>query len=510
MKEDDSKPKAPTRITLSRGYRIFLWACLVSVECAINNSSGLLSSASKTIKATLKLNDKQFGLVGSANGLGRTLGSSVFIFVNTRMSAKWTCAFFVIVKGFFLIAFKIVNSGEMLVIMRGLVGVVHMPPSIYLPVWIDQFGVQKLKTLMQSVVLVVQPGGKVVGFLLHIIVGDAEWRMGFVLEGIYLVAVGFVFALSPIQYFDSKLQVVKDPDGGEHVEVKKGKQVSKISVFEEKEDLPDSGEKKQAPSFFSDMIELCTNGTFLTSSWIRAVIYGVNTAFHFWIADYMRTVMDINNPSTIFFSYTIIALAGPIGGVLCNAIINPWMGGYESSKSSYALLILHLVSCVFGVAFPLFMGLYPFCLLCGLYLVFNSSMLSILQGVIVSSIPPRLKSTGFSITNIVTMLVTSGPSPVLYGYVNDKYKTWYKPLAMLCTMLGCVACIPFFFILICLRARTFKRKGEQLLDKKEGKTNDLAQDLAGAVDPDALSKHSAVEDAKGANGEDQGQEMEEK
>ena len=82
-------------------------------------------------------------------------------------------------------------------------------------------------------------------------------------------------------------------------------------------------EKKQAPSFFSDMIELCTNGTFLTSSWIRAVIYGVNTAFHFWIADYMRTVMDINNPSTIFFSYTIIALAGPIGGVLCNAIINP-------------------------------------------------------------------------------------------------------------------------------------------------------------------------------------------
>jgi hypothetical protein len=97
---------------------------------------------------------------------------------------------------------------------------------------------------MQSVVLVVQPGGKVVGFLLHIIVGDAEWRMGFVLEGIYLVAVGFVFALSPIRYFDSKLQVVKDPDGGEHVEVKKEKQVSKISVFEEKEDLPVSGEKK--------------------------------------------------------------------------------------------------------------------------------------------------------------------------------------------------------------------------------------------------------------------------
>ena len=336
---EDSKPK---RITLSRGYRIFLWACLVSVESAINNSSGLLSSASKVIKSTLNLNDKQFGLVGSANGLGRTLGSSVFIFVNTRMSAKWTCAFFVIVKGLILASFQIVNSGHMLVVMRFFIGIVHMPPSIYLPVWIDQFGVQKLKTLMQSVVLVVQPGGKVIGFLLHIIVGDKQWRMGFVLEGIYLLAVGFVFAFSPIRYFDSKLQVVKDPDGGEHVEVKKGKQESKISVFEEKEDDLKGG-KKEAPSFFSDMKELFTNGTFLTSSWIRSVIYGVNTAFHFWIADYMRTVLDINSPSTIFFSYTIIALAGPIGGVLCNAIINPWMGSYESSKSSYALLFVHLI-----------------------------------------------------------------------------------------------------------------------------------------------------------------------
>jgi MFS family permease len=499
--------KKPKRITLSRGYRIFLWACLVSVECAINNSSGLLSSASKTIKATLNLNDKQYGLVGTAYGLGRTIGSSVFIFVNTRINAKWTCAFFVIVKGLLLVAFKLVNSGEMLVLLRGIVGIVHMPPSIYLPVWIDQFGVQKLKTLMQSVVLVVQPGGKVVGFLLHIIVGDPQWRMGFVLEGLYLCAVGLVFAVSPIKYFDNKLQVVKDPDGGEHVEVKKGKQVSKISVFEEKEDVSSGGQKKEQPSFFSDMIELLTNGTFLTSSWIRSLIYGVNTAFHFWIADYMRTVLDINSPSKIFISYTIIALAGPIGGVLCNAIINPWMGGYESQRSSYALLFLHLISCVFGVAFPLFLGLTPFSILSALYLVFNSAMLSILQGVIVSSIPSRLKSTGFSITNIVTMLVTSGPSPVIYGYINDKYKTVYKPLAMLCTMLAGVASIPFFFLLICFRARSFKK--DKLLGDKKGKTQNVAEDIAGAVDPDALSKHSAVEDAKGEK-EDEGRELEEK
>ena len=76
-------------------------------------------------------------------------------------------------------------------------------------------------------------------------------------------------------------------------------------------------------------------------------------------------------------------------------------------------------------------------------------------------------------------------------------KLIFKPLAMFCIMLGDVACIPFFFLLICLRATTFK-KGK-LLDKKEGGTQNVAEDIAGSVDPDALSKHSAVEEARRDN-----------
>ena len=78
---------------------------------------------------------------------------------------------------------------------------------------------------------------------------------------------------------------------------------------------------------------------------------------------------------------------------------------------------------------------------------------------------------------------------------------------MLCTMLAGVASIPFFFLLICFRARNFKK--DKLLGDKKGKTQNVAEDIAGAVDPDALSKHSAVEDAKGEK-EDEGRELEEK
>ena len=67
---------------------------------------------------------------------------------------------------------------------------------------------------------------------------------------------------------------------------------------------------------------------------------------------------------------------------------------------------------------------------------------------------------------------------------------------LLCFVLcGGVACIPFFFLHICLRVRTFKK--DKLLDKKEGGTQNVAEDIAGAVDPDVLSKHSAIEEARG-------------
>ena len=68
-------------VSLPRTFRFFLFFLLLSVEFAMQNSSGLLSSASKNIKETLNMNDKEFGMFGSANGLGRVIGSSIYIII---------------------------------------------------------------------------------------------------------------------------------------------------------------------------------------------------------------------------------------------------------------------------------------------------------------------------------------------------------------------------------------------------------------------------------------------
>ena len=81
--------KQPRKVALSRCYRLFLFFIMVSVEGAMNISSGLLSSATKEIKKSLNMNDAKFGMFGTANGLGRVIGSTLFGMYNLTLSRKW-------------------------------------------------------------------------------------------------------------------------------------------------------------------------------------------------------------------------------------------------------------------------------------------------------------------------------------------------------------------------------------------------------------------------------------
>lgn len=152
--------------------RFALFLVLVSVEMAMNWASGLLSSGSKNIKASLNMNDKEFGMFGTANGIGRVIGTFIFIAIVNVANRKWSFAIFTIMKSIFLFMFNCTNNGWMLIVTRGLIGIAHMPPSIYIPVWIDQFGIQKYKTVFMTSVQVLIPIGKVTGYALHIVFGE--------------------------------------------------------------------------------------------------------------------------------------------------------------------------------------------------------------------------------------------------------------------------------------------------------------------------------------------------
>ena len=163
---------------------------------------------------------------------------------------------------------------------------------------------------------------------------------------------------------------------------------------------------------------------------------------------------------------------GPLFGILANLVLKPWIGNYESRKASWPLVFLQLTAAIFAVSIGFMKSTLTVSLATILFLMFNSSALPLLQGILISCVDKGLSATGFAIANILTQVLTSGTTPLLYGIINDRYKEKYPNLAMLCIMSLEFLAIPFLCVLAYLRNKKFDEeekeredKGEELVDK---------------------------------------------
>ncbi len=455
-------------IKLSRKVRYALFFIMIATEFFMNNSGGLLSSSSVVIKRQFNIADKEFGLLGTSQGIGRVIGNLLYIYFNNRLSAKVIIAFSMITKGILAIIFNFSKDFNLLVAVRGVVAIFRMPPSIYCGVWIDQFGIQKYKTVMMSTIPMVQTGGKMLGFLFHIIVGEENWRKGFIIQGALMIFIGVLLTCFPSIYFSNKIKAKEKTE-----ETK-----DNITVFEYTErsrEIEKGDGKSKVKQFFMDVYELVSNPIWTISMIGRALLFGITTTIHFWVSDYMKNVIFIKDKREVFIIYTMISILGPIGGVICNSIVNPLIGGYEKKKASYAAILLHMLEVSCGMSMAFLRNKISFLVLTLLYFLFDSSVIGIINGINISSVRPEIKATGFSIANLVTHALCSGPGPFLYGYINDKFKDAFLGAGMLCMMFICAIDIPIFIIMTIIRNRKLdlkeKEKAVKLINKEneEGK-----------------------------------------
>ena len=467
MNSEDKRRK----VVLSRCYRLFLFFIMVSVEGAMNISSGLLSSATKEIKKSLNMNDAKFGMFGTANGLGRVIGSTLFGMYNLKMSRKWIQTANVGFHALFLLFFKITNNGNILICMRGLTGFTQMPPSIYCCVWIDQYGIGSFKTVQITAVQLFQTTGKCIGYFLNMYFGLDNWKEGFLLEAIYLFFCSFCCLISSEDYFSRTLypnnSLEYDKSSNRIIKKNSEKIKNRISstIYEDKEIF------LKEETFFSDLIVLSCHSLYMISMSSRCILHGLNTCLHFWLADFIRNVIKEDNQLKVTISYSIICFAGPFGGIVANAVLKPCIGGYETRKSSWPLVFLQVIASILAISIGFMKSTFSVCVMTILYLIFNSSALPLVQGILISCVDPELSATGFAIASILTQSLTSGATPFIYGVINDRYKDKYPWLAMVSVMSLQFVAVPLLILLAILRNRKFDE--EEKLKEEENEEEEL-------------------------------------
>ena len=126
-----------------------------------------------------------------------------------------------------------------------------------------------------------------------------------------------------------------------------------------------------------------------------------------------------------------MATGGPLIGIFISNLVRLIVPSYEHKYAPHTLMILHAVASIFGIAIGCMSSLIPFCCVTTMFYAFSSVTLPYVQGSIATSVPPKLKGSAFAVANLFHQLFTSGPSPMVYGIINDHYKHKYKSLAML-------------------------------------------------------------------------------
>jgi len=455
------EPKSPRKVRLSRYYRIFLYFIMVTMEGMVNVSSGLLSSATKEVKKSLNMNDAKFGSFGTANSLGRIISSTLFGMFNQVISRKWSTTLSVGFHALFLLCFQITNNANILIFVRGLQGLTQMPQAIYIPVWIDQFGIRKYRTVQITSLQLFMTTGKCIGYFLNMFFGLENWKKGFFIEAMYLLFCSFCCLISSEDYFSRTLY---RPDSEDNERIT-------CTVYEEKQEKSNKNVKKN--NFLYDLKILSCHSLYLISMICRCILHGLNTCLHFWLADFMRNVIHEKNQLKITICYSIICFTGPLFGILANLVLKPWIGNYESRKASWPLVFLQLTASIFAVSIGFMKSTLTVSFATILFLMFNSSALPLLQGILISCVDKSLSATGFAIANILTQVLTSGTTPLLYGIINDRYKEQYPSLAMISIMSLQFIAVPFLAALAILRNKKFdeeekkkkEEQGEELIEK---------------------------------------------
>ena len=413
-KEEETAPQPPKRgnpVLLNRTYRFIAYLVMVSIEMAINISSGVLSAASKSIKKQYTMMDVEFGYFGLAQGIGRTIGSIFYTVMVNQISAKWLGGAFSIVKGFVLASFELTQSKWILIFLRGVIGFVHMPPSTYIPIWIDQYGLRKYKTVQMSFLQALVPVGKVLGFVLVNIFGEDRWKLAYDVEGLFLVFCGLFIVLSPIDYFNRKVVLMSDEERPTEYQAEKWKE---ISIFNRRESRPGSKSQK----LWNDIYTVITNYEFELCNAAKALQNGSQSCIHFWCGDFMINRLGMDGTAKTMI-YTLMNISGPAIGFFLSPIINKFFGSYETNHAPIVIMVLHLITISFGLSATLINSVPVFIVCMTLFFGLLSLCLAMTNGCLMISINKYLKGLCYSIGNICCMSITGALCPVIYGKVND-------------------------------------------------------------------------------------------
>ena len=521
-KKAEEESKAP--ITLSRKMRWIVYFILLYISIVMELDQGVLSSTTDSLSKDMELNDSQLGGLGSMIFLGKSIGCLIFFTLINKLNRKYM----LLVTSFLTILSLILTTQTknlaLLYICRIVVGIAQSYLGIYSPVWADQFGIHKYKSIILSLQHLSSSLGYLFGYVMGIWLG---WVLAFYVQNIMLLIPIVILIFISDKFFSmslmpvkSKLKLLKteNEDNKEKKEEKKDKiedEIKKIkttilddSYEEEKIDNKNNGEFKEKDgdnnneeesinldddiSLFEDLQKqgedmskgsiklqikaIIKSPLFILINITLCSIYAIVAAIQFWINDYLQYGLKIEEAQTRFIMFGSVIVTSPPLGMIIGGIILSKVGGYEAEKAIYIPLIASLIVVIFANLAPLSTNVYIFLPLFWVYFFSGSAVIPAANGISLVSVDKKFAGAASSISILVYNVLGRFPGPNLYAF----FKSWVDDPSSRTPMwlLLNVSVIGFLAVLFSLKfnKQKFIKLREELL-KKESKEEEKEDNI---------------------------------
>jgi predicted MFS family arabinose efflux permease len=504
-KKEENESKEP--ISIQRKMRWIIFIILITVYIVISMDQGILSSTTTQLMEDFGMSERELGGFGSMSSLGSSLGCICSFTLINKFNRKYLLLSSICFDVLCLFFTTQTSNIILLYVCRTIAGLSQNFVSVYLPVWSDQFGVHKYKSIMISIIHLSSSIGYLFGYISGMLIG---WENSFYLQNILIIShMLVIFVLLPDKYFSMTLMPLKARQQFSNLNKKENKveenqeeenkedeiivnKINDIDVDINDENYKENqhliGNKKEVlkeednESLFED-IQIVNNEDIRKESilvhlkvLIKSPIYLLmNTtltsvflivaAVQFWINDYLENCLSIKNKNTRLYSFSAVVITSPPAGIMLGGILMGKLGGYDTEKAIYLPIIASFFVSVLANIAPLVTKIYFFFPIFWFYLFFGSLLLPVARGIVLVSIPRKYGGPANAVSNLIYSIIGRLPGPNLYAFYKSKFdKDSRIPFWLLLN----TAIIGFISALCCLKFQKEKyRKLNQGNDEDE-------------------------------------------
>ena len=476
-------PKTKKNVVyLSRYVRMILFFLLLIFSVIIDLDSGIIVSSYKSFTQDLGISDMQYGTLSSITTVGEIIGLLFYMSIINKNHRKFilvTTSFF---HGIGLFGYLINSNFYYISILNFFISVCKAFINVYMPVWIDQFGIKKYKTILLTILYMAISVGMIIGAWIGTVLFNNDWKKSFICCGFIFIFLSFLLFTIPQKYYSTKYMIVEEQKvSGNSVEKivptkedskeskmkkiianvgdikfirndkknpRKNTKLEKIEEEEknmEKDDdndiekdereqklINDNGKKLNNEKNEDNIIKnlslinklkvVFLNKIFIFSCIAKAIIFFIYEIVYIFFKIYAFEALHYNDEIKFFYYYSLTTIAAPsLGGLIGGAICNKFFGGYESKNSIWVIIFFGTLGVVFITFVRIITQFNILIILLFGYFFCASAFLPTISGYIINSLNKDLKGFGSSFDNLITNIFVLS-SPILYGLLNDKYK----------------------------------------------------------------------------------------